>query len=666
VVDILVYGLDEDDHREIQARRANVYALLDLLREANLVHVLAHPLFDLGGTLGRAQIEKRMVLFPIWEWINGARPPDQNRLAARIAAGADRPTLRQLASRHGLRQPDHRRISGTGGSDDHGGVSVGRAWTRLPRVESTTELLEAMRAGEIVPEGESGSAESLAHTAFAIAARAIGEQAEPSTAGEPLSMLHEYLPILPALSASQIRQILASRYEARLAQSFPANGGGFQAVQTLASVGRLLEGHLLIAPYVGIHGYFGREGRKTVALAREFGLLSGPLRVGIAVDDLDEIHGVATMYRNLERLAAGYDGASIALLRCGGSETRDAATAHLRAVAELPLPLYPGRILGVPSLPDVLDHLAAADYDVVVVATPGPLGLATLFAATTLGIPVIGAYHTEYSAYARSLSGDHLLGDLVEALIREFYRRCSLIAASSRATAHALRERGFASDVAVLRNGVDSALFSPERRDEARRAMLGQGRHLLLYVGRVSREKELAWLAAGYGALRARRDDVHLVVVGDGPYREEMEASLGDGATFTGFLGGEELASTIASCDLFLFPSTTDTLGRAVMEAQSCGVPAVIRDAGGAAECIDPGASGFAIPADDEHGFWSAVESLIDDERRRSEMGYAARRFAAERTWDDVLEGFIGLCRSAAGREAGTPDSVGERTTAAV
>lgn len=665
VVDILIYGLTEADHQEIQQRRADVYALLDFLREANLVHVLAHPLFDLGGALGRSQIEKRMVLFPIWEWINGARPHGQNRLAARIAAAVDRATLRQLASQYGLRQPDHHRIAGTGGSDDHGGVAVGRAWTRLPRVTSTAELLDAMRAGEISAEGESGAAETLAHTAFAIAARAIGEQPDPANTAEPFSTLREFLPILPALSAAQIRQILSSRYEARLAQSFPTDAGGFQPVQTLASVGRLLEGHLLIAPYVGIHGYFGRERRKTAALAREFGLSDGPLRIGIAVDDLDEIHGVATMYRNLERLAASYDGASIELLQCRGTDDRDTTVGSFRAVTALPLPLYPGRALGVPSLPDVFDHLAERDYDVVVVATPGPLGLASLFAATTLGIPVIGTYHTEYAAYARSLSGDHLLGDLVESLIREFYRRCSLIAASSRGTAAALRERGFAAEIAVLRNGVDSALFTPDRRDNALRATLGGGRRLLLYVGRVSREKDLAWLASRYAALRARRDDVHLVVVGDGPYREEMETTLGETATFTGFLRGEELARTVASCDLFVFPSTTDTLGRAVMEAQACGVPAVVRDAGGATECIDPGASGVAVAADDESDFWTAVETLLDDEPVRTEMGCVARCFAAERTWDDVLEGFVALCREVSGREGAAAARTDAYVTAA-
>ena len=173
---------------------------------------------------------------------------------------------------------------------------------------------------------------------------------------------------------------------------------------------------------------------------------------------------------------------------------------------------------------------------------------------------------------------------------------------------------------------------------------------MLLFVGRVSREKDLDWLATGYRKLRARRDDVHLVIVGDGPHRADLEQMLDGSASFTGFLQGQELARTIASSDLFLFPSTTDTLGRAVLEAQACGIPAVVRDAGGARECLQPGVSGVVVPVGDDEGYWAAVETLIDDKQARGRMSQAAREFAVQRTWADVLDGFLALCRDVSGR----------------
>jgi predicted metal-dependent phosphoesterase TrpH len=174
-VDVLVFGLNPEQHRELQARRPDVYRLVDFLRESGLVHVLAHPMFEIGRALDRAAIEKRLVLFGLWEFVNGSRPGNQNRLARQIAAEVGPGELRQLAGRHGLPIPPHRAIAGTGGSDDHGGVYVGATYTLVPRVTSASDLLAAMAAGEVQPGGEDGSVEKMAHTGFRIAAAAYGE-----------------------------------------------------------------------------------------------------------------------------------------------------------------------------------------------------------------------------------------------------------------------------------------------------------------------------------------------------------------------------------------------------------------------------------------------------------------------------------------------------------
>jgi hypothetical protein len=81
------------------------------------------------GDLDRGQVEKRLVLFGLWEFINGPRPARQNRLAKEIAGSVGPLELRQLAARHGLRVPPHRKIAGTAGSDDHGGIFGGATYT---------------------------------------------------------------------------------------------------------------------------------------------------------------------------------------------------------------------------------------------------------------------------------------------------------------------------------------------------------------------------------------------------------------------------------------------------------------------------------------------------------------------------------------------------------
>lgn len=376
-----------------------------------------------------------------------------------------------------------------------------------------------------------------------------------------------------------------------------------------------------------------------------------PLRVGIFVEDMDEIHGVATLYKNLKQLAGKSQFHRLRFIQCARAGQGD--TVCLRPIATLPIPLVEERLLGVPSLLEVLDHVASERYDLLHVVAPGPLGLAALIAGSTLGIPTVGAYHTEFGQYAQVLSGDAVVADSVEVAVREFYERCAAVAVPSHSTALALRSRGYRIDrIEILKNGVDTDLYRPDRRNERRRTELGRGQLLLLYAGRVSREKGLERLAAGYLALRARRDDVRLVIAGDGPFREDLRLLLGEQATFTGFLQGEALAETYAACDVFVFPSTTDTLGRAVTEAQASGLPAVVYGTGGPQECIRPAVSGFVADADDEWEFWNRVEVLLDDPARRFAMGKAARDFALTLSWDSVLEGLIDLYREIIGGPA--------------
>jgi len=659
-VDILLYGLEAGSHIEAQARRKSVYDLVEYLREAGIVHVLAHPVYSVFGLLDRAAVEKRLVLFGLWEFTNGSRPASQNRLAREAAGSAGALDLRQMALRHGLGVPDHTRIAGTGGSDDHGGIYGGATFTVLPRVASRKGLLEALAAGEGALGGEDGSVGKVVHTAFRLAGAAMEDGEEGRAArilrrfalppqvlrrirGAPTAphenKLLRYVPILAKLDEARIRSALSSRYEDHVALALRESRLGFPALDFLGSLGGFVDGHLFISPYVAAHGYFGRENKKAFELRAELDL---PIRredqrIGVFVDGMDGIHGVSTMYRNIQSIAP--DG--LHLVCCGG-EVR--GTISLRPIATLRVPLYDGLELGVPSLLDVLDHIAAQEYDSLHVATPGPLGLAALIAGLLLGIPVVGAYHTEFGAYARALSGDAFVAEIVEVAVREFYERCSAVAVPSQATALALRNRGYRiQSFEILKNGVDGDLFSPLKRVSDPRESLGVNKTLLLYVGRVSKEKGLEKLLHGYLDLRRRRQDVHLVVVGDGPYREEMESALGKEATFTGFLRGEALARLFTYCDVFVFPSATDTLGHAVAEAQASGLPAVVYDIGGPRECIRPGETGFAIPFSDEAEFFGKVELLLDDVALRRQMGRAAREFAMTLSWNAVLEGLLAM-----------------------
>ncbi|MFM9105385.1 MAG: glycosyltransferase [Chloroflexota bacterium] len=650
-VDVLVYGLGPEHHRILQSLRSNVHLLVDALREFDLPHVLAHPLFAPDARLTRAMVEKRMVLFGLWETINGSRPAAQNRLAGAVARAADASTLRQLARLHDLAPPPHARIAGVGGSDDHGGIYGGTTWTMLPRAGSAADVLDALREGAVTAGGQHGSVDRMVHTGIRIASQAIAGQGA-AVAGDGMASRLGSLPLLALLSTGQLRQAIDTLYAQQVAGALAPAASSTRFLGLAGMAGRFVEAHMLLAPHLGVSGYFGRERGKARALEAALALEPArrPVRAGIFVDDFRSTHGVSTFYRAV--CAEPGDDVTLELVHCGAAGAPGTA---LPAIAELPLPMYGDGRLPVPSLLDVLGLIERLDLDLVHVAAPGPLGIAAMTAARTLGLPVIGGYHTEFGAYARQLSGDSIVGDLVEMLTRQWYERCDLVVVPSRATGQALEDRGYRLHrLAVIANGVDAGCFDPARRDPAWRSAIGGGRSLLLYAGRISREKGLEPFARAYLEMRERRDDVHLVLAGDGPLRPELASLLGNRATFTGMLDRNDLGTVMASCDLFVFPSETDTLGRVVVEAQASGLPAIVFE-GGPAECIVPGASGLVAGRGDLAGFMELVDDLAGDASRRQRMSGAARAWASRMDWRSVRSQLDGLYRDLAAAPASAP-----------
>ncbi len=239
-------------------------------------------------------------------------------------------------------------------------------------------------------------------------------------------------------------------------------------------------------------------------------------------------------------------------------------------------------------------------------ATPGPIGLAALAIARILKVPFCGTYHTQLPQYAQFLTGDSAMEDLTWKFVVWYYDQMDIIYAPSESTRQELIDRGIRpSKVMLYPRGVDIRRFSPRARNGFYRKRFGVSADLkLLYVGRVSKEKNLDVLTEAYERIHERHPGVHLVIVGDGPYLAEMRARLGHRrCTFTGALTGDDLVRAYASADLFVFPSTTDTFGNVILEAQACGLPVVVTDRGGPRENMRPGQDRISGERQRQHGF---------------------------------------------------------------
>ncbi len=359
----------------------------------------------------------------------------------------------------------------------------------------------------------------------------------------------------------------------------------------------------------------------------------------------------------------GVTTALAAVLRCAPDGVRPCIYTHANAAAERPgyvalrapgigIPFYREMKVYAPRLRALRARVKADGADLVHLTTPGPLGLAALYVASRLGLPLIGSFHTDLGSYIRILSGSPRLEHLMRRYMRWPYGRCERIFVPSVATASLLAaDRIDPERIVLWARGVDTAQFSPDRRSaELRRAWgVEPGEVVLLYAGRVSKEKGLDLLPAIEARLRFARLPHRWIVVGDGPYRRALEGRL-PAARFTGTVPHADMGRHMASADLFVFPSATDTAGNVVLEAQACGLPVIVADRGGPQENMRVDLTGRICRADRNNDFADAILETASYPARLRAMAGAARRYAEGRGWEEALAPLYRAYRELAAR----------------
>ncbi len=290
---------------------------------------------------------------------------------------------------------------------------------------------------------------------------------------------------------------------------------------------------------------------------------------------------------------------------------------------------------------EILDYVQRERFSEIIISTPGPIGLCALACAKLLGLRTSGIYHTDFPQYARFLSDDAFMESMVWNYMQWFYGQVDLVYVNSEFYRRRWIDRGIVPDkLRLFPRGLDTELFNPERRDPGFWKARGTKGTVLLYVGRVSKEKDLNFLAEIMPALRARAaTPFTLAIVGEGPYRQELEGLLPD-AIFTGILTGRDLGVAYASADLFVFPSTTDTYGNVVVEAMAAGLPVAVSDIGGPRELVRTSQMGRVLAARDAGAWVEGLAEMLGKLPQREEREAIARQAGGERQWATAFAKF--------------------------
>src|SRR6266480_448019 len=340
------------------------------------------------------------------------------------------------------------------------------------------------------------------------------------------------------LMANAVAEQLAYRLFNKFVQQI-STGNMLESVQALSAIAPIL---IILAPY--IYGFHSQAPSRKW-LQKIFQELTGKIPEALQnnkrawfTDTLEDVNGVATTIRKMT--AAGADaGKELTVITSRNELSVDEIPIkNFKPIGEFELPEYELQKLSFPPILQMLDYIQRERFSEVIISTPGPIGLTALLAAKMLNLQTSGIYHTDFPQYIRILTDDSFLESVAWNYMHWFYGQLDSVFVNSEEYRRSWIARGFPPEkLKILPRGLDTTLFSPEHRDPTFWQKFGEhnGAVHLLYVGRISKEKDLDVLAQAYRQLRSEGLPIQLYLVGDGPYLQALNKALPE-AVFTGYL----------------------------------------------------------------------------------------------------------------------------------
>jgi glycosyltransferase involved in cell wall biosynthesis len=275
--------------------------------------------------------------------------------------------------------------------------------------------------------------------------------------------------------------------------------------------------------------------------------------------------------------------------------------------------------------------------DVVHVHHPFLLGISGLRAARAEKLPVVFTYHTQYEQYAHYLPWDStMVKEMAVGIATRFANSCDAVIAPSTDIEKQLIERGVDIPIHVIPTGVDITRFARGNNAFLReRFGIPPESMVMLFVSRLAKEKNVAFLLDAFDRLAREDSETHFVLVGTGEeeaaLKEQAAASAAaDRVHFAGTLSGQELTDAYKSADLFVFASITETQGMVVLEAMAGGCPVVAVDAPGVRDVVQDGTNGYLVAEGDVDAFVASCYDILRDDGIRVQFRTEALKRAQQ------------------------------------
>ncbi|RME92956.1 MAG: glycosyltransferase family 1 protein [Candidatus Hydrogenedentota bacterium] len=307
---------------------------------------------------------------------------------------------------------------------------------------------------------------------------------------------------------------------------------------------------------------------------------------------------------------------------------------------------YEGTQIYLPNFIRIIRYLRENKINMIVSNTPAALGLAAIVSSAYLKIPMVDIYHTDVDYYTKNLNESIIapyINKFAMAFVKQYQKQADLIFVRTKDYYNLMIEAGHpAEKLRMYPAGVNADVFHPKHknRDFWKSYGVDPSKKILLFVGRITRVKDIGFIIKG---IKALKPDVEVVIVGSGPdihYYEKMAKGMGN-IHFAGILRGNELQTAYASADFFLCPSASETLGKTVLEAMASGLPVLVSDKGGPKDYVEEGKNGFLFQAQNQQDFNKKLALLLQHSQNWPDMGKAARESILPYSLENLFNGFV-------------------------
>lgn len=701
-IHILIYDFTEEQFRIIDEKRKNIYDLREYLYKENLPHSVAHATFSINDKLKFEHLEKLILMFDVFEIINGGRAYKNNKIWQDVLENLTPDHISRLKEKHKI-EPYSKNpwVKGyTGGSDDHSGLFIAKTFTHADG-DSISDFLNNIKEKKTKADGRHNEYYSLAFSIYKIAYDFSRNNSNSSTAKSFLdninSLIFEknsfknFLMVKSLKSKYKKRNEktkelllkivddfvknkdipiedrvdtiyehisdLSDQYFAATLDSLVSDFRKTDIITIFQKISSSFIGIVLTMPFISMLKVMFNDRDLLDRLENEFIPQQKKKQKKILwfTDTIKDVNGVSVTLKKIGWLSYNKN-LGIRIVSSLHKEDIDdefpPTYLNLPYFFEYTPDFYDQYNLRFPSILKSLKIIYEENPDEIYISSPGAIGIMGLIAARLLKIKAISIFHTDFTMEFSKILDENAPLSLIESYVRGFYNLTDKILVPTREYIKILEDRNYdVSKLDMFRRGID--IYEYNYKENGKKIIedlfdVKSDSIILSYSGRISKDKNLDFLVKLLDKISKYISNVILIFAGEGPYYKEFKKECKDykNIIFTGRLKQKLLPFLYSATDIFMFPSTTDTFGMAVLEAQSCGTPVIVSDIGGPKEIIIDNETGFVLKSGDLNEWYEKTMYIINlikkDKKRYLQIREKARNMVIEKyDWDKIIENIV-------------------------